>query len=86
MVDVKALRDKLSKQLKIDLERHETIHIHPEPVLFAELSEPALDAIVEAFDTSAADTLQIRHLGEYVAKISLRGDYWVPLKFSVLAR
>lgn len=37
MVNAKALRDKLSKQLKIDLEDHETIQIHPEQVNFLEL-------------------------------------------------
>lgn len=86
-VDQKTVREKLSKQLKIDLFRHEKIHLRHEAVSHAELSELDLEAMLEELgdDSTPCDT-RIKHLGEYVARISLRGGYKVPLKLEILKR
>ena len=83
MVDTIALRRKLSKQLKIDLEKHETIHIRDEIVEPEDATEEKLLEVVEAMDVSEPCKVQIRRLGNFVARISLAGGYAVPLKFSV---
>lgn len=87
MVDSNAVRKKLSKQLKIDLERHEFVHLRPEPVNFADLNERDMDNLMETL--GAAETkceVEIKKLGEYVARLSLGGGYSVPLRFEVLKR
>lgn len=83
MVDVKALRTKLSKQLKIDLEKHESIHIRDEIVDMEQMNEAKLLEYAEAMDNSEPCTVEIRRLGNFVARISLAGGYAVPLKFVV---
>ncbi len=83
MVDALALRKKLSKQLKIDLESHEPIHIRDEIVELEDATEEKLLEMVEAMDVSEPCKIQIRRLGNFVARISLAGGYAVPLKFSV---
>jgi len=79
MVDEKALKIKLSKHLKIDLEDHEKIVINKEPVEFDEIDNN-LDALME---TIQDEDVEIRNLGDYIAKITLDGGYSVPLKFLV---
>ena len=87
MVDQKAIRDKLSKQLKIDLEDHETVHIHAEPIeSHDKIEDEELEALMEKIDSSSDCAVQLRQLGPFVAKISLEGGYTVPLKFAVLKR
>jgi len=80
MVDEKALKIKLSKHLKIDLEDHEKILISKEPVEFAEIDNN-LDTLME---TIQDEDVEIRNLGDYIAKITLDGGYAVPLKFVVV--
>ena len=85
MVDEQAIRKKLSKQLKIDLDKHETIHIREEALEPDESSSDAtLMEIVEGLDTSKKCEVEIRKVGNFVARISLAGDYVVPLRFTVV--
>jgi ribosomal protein L9 len=83
MVDAKALRDKLSKQLKIDLDDTEQIHIRPEPIVLDALSDEEIVTMLNEIDTSSPCKIQLRQLGSYVAKISLQGGYSVALKFMI---
>ena len=137
-ITVVNLKEKLSRQLKIDLEEHEKIHIRDEPVpgleeksevelmeLLMEMDSPLppaagrrkvagrdegedLDnnvdddddaervtettavvvevATSEGGDSVKEDTTRLKQLGDYVAKITLRGGYIVPLKFSIVRR
>ena len=90
------LREKLAKQLKIDLEEDEAIHIvrlessdttTVAPVIFAEMSEAKVQSTVDEYQTGESQcSVEIKRLGEYLAKISLKGGYSVPLRFSVLQR
>ena len=90
MVDAKAVRQKLSKQLKIALEPHEKVHVFKEPVNHSELVREQLETYVlnmlkDLGDHSDAPcTTQIKHLGDYIALISLKGGYSIPLKEEVL--
>ena len=84
MVDKKALRAKLSKQLMIDLEKHEELHLRDEPLEPEDLTEANLLNVVEAMDVSEPCSVQIRQTGHFVARISLAGGYAVPLKFSIV--
>jgi ribosomal protein L9 len=91
MVDAKAARKKLSKQLKIDLESHERIHLIPEPVeSISDLSDEEIESFVaEKLAHVAKDrpcSAQIRQLGDFVARISLSGGYTVPLRIEILKR
>ena len=84
------VRKKLSKQLGIDLEPHEKVFLHPDPVSsHADLTDKDVLEIMEKIDSSSdADPskIQIRQLGEFMAKISLKGGHSVPLKFEVRKR
>lgn len=89
MVDAKAVRTKLSKQLKIDLEDHERVQICSSSVSFSDLHEDAyLDE--HLFDDGGNDeeakNVQLRELGDYLARIHLAGGYSVPLRFTVIKR
>jgi len=88
MVDAKAVRRKLSKQLKIDLEPHEKIHLRKEPVIsHAELTELDMKTMMEDMgDPQEPCKVEIRQLGEFLARISLRGGYSIPLKVEILKR
>jgi len=89
MVDTAAVREKLSKQLKIDLEEHETIYIKPEP--FEEATDKIEDFhnvvwdIVKNDDSFSMD-VQLKRLGTYVCKIGLAGGFDVPLILIVKKR
>jgi hypothetical protein len=83
-VTAKMLRSKISKQLKIDLEDHETIHLLPESVTFEDSTPAMLLAKVEAMDVSEPCNLEIRQVGDFVARITLAGGYPVPLKWTVV--
>ncbi len=88
-VTAKNLRQKLSKQLKIDMEEDEPIHICSDtPLVHSELNENKIQTIVDEFEPGSGVecTMRIKRLGEYLAKISLKGGYSVPLKFVVLQR
>lgn len=90
VVDAKAVRRKLSKQLKIDLEMHEKVHVLKEAVNHSDLvSERQLEPFMLQFGDDTRDApcaVQIKHLGEYIARISLQGGYSIPLKIEVLKR
>jgi hypothetical protein len=83
-----AIRKKISKQLRIDLEPHEKVHLYPEQVIHSELTESSLQEIVDTKmgDAETPCTTVVKELGEYVARVSLRGGYMVPLKVEVLKR
>jgi hypothetical protein len=86
MVDEKAVRAKLSRQLKIDLEGHEKVHLRPVPIVDQDVTAEELDEVLKEIETDEKCKVQIRALGTYVAKISLAGGYTVPLKVEVLKR
>lgn len=86
MVDQKAVRSKLSKQLKIDLEKDERVHLQPAPIVDPEVTAEELEALMEEIETEQDCKIQIRALGIYLAKISLAGGHTVPLKVEVLKR
>eukprot|EP00934_Nitzschia_sp_Nitz4_P001466 Nitzschia sp. Nitz4//scaffold44_size153857//84102//84909//NITZ4_002728-RA/size153857-augustus-gene-0.9-mRNA-1//1//CDS//3329552178//1466//frame0 len=81
------IRQKLSKQLKIDLEDHETVHIYPlNPLSHADLDDDKVQSMVDEFEPEAKCEMKIKKLGEYLAKISLDGGFSVPLRFVVQQR
>lgn len=91
MVDHVAVRQKLSKQLMIDLEEYEKVQIYPEPVAHHLLEEEAL--VEEYFNKMEPLTeegqecnVQLKALGEYLVKIHLKGDQSVALRLAVLKR
>ena len=95
LVKAQNVRDKLSRQLKIDLEDYETVRLCAKPVEpgHAELEDEDIDRIMEEIGSGSSEeahgaecNLEIRQLGDFLAKISLRGGHVVPLKFSVLKR
>jgi hypothetical protein len=83
-VTAQMLRSKISKQLKIDLEDHETIHLMEDTVMFEDNTPATLLAMVEAIDVTAPCKREIRKVGDYVARITLAGGYAVPLKWTVV--
>jgi hypothetical protein len=97
VVTAKNLREKLSKQLKIDLDNNKPIHIFSakgsgcalllQPILFSKLSNTKLQSMVEAYKPHAGPcSIEIKRLEEYLTKSSLKGGYSVPLCFTVLQR
>ena len=87
MVDEKALRQKLYRQLKIELESHEQIHIFEKAVeSHKKLTDKGIESLMKKIDTTSPCKVQLRQLGHYVAKITLDGGYTVPLKFEVVKR
>lgn len=89
VVTAKNIRQKLSKQLKIDLEDDEPIHICSEtPLVHNEMNDSTIQTMVDEFVTSTAPEcpMTVKRLGEYIAKISIGGGYSIPLKFVVLQR
>ena len=88
MVDVKAIKSKLSKQLRIDLEPHEKVHLYAEPVSFPDMTQQDIEDIVneKLGDVDKPCTVQVKELGEYIARIALQGGFLVPLKVEVMRR
>mmetsp|Transcript_22923 Transcript_22923/g.33287 ORF Transcript_22923/g.33287 Transcript_22923/m.33287 type:complete len:248 (-) Transcript_22923:189-932(-) len=88
LVNATNIRQKLSKQLKIDLDDDELIHISATPVIHSELTEEDTEKIMKKLNESVGNDcgVTLKVLGEYVARITLSGDYAVPLKFAVLKR
>ncbi|EED89889.1 predicted protein [Thalassiosira pseudonana CCMP1335] len=89
-VSAKNLRDKLSSQLKIDLEPHETIQIRNAHVVgLEEMEEKEMMGLImgmEGGDEGVDCDTKVKHLGDYLAKITLAGGYAVPLQFRVERR
>jgi hypothetical protein len=87
MVDSNAVRKKLSKQLKIDLEPYERVHLYAEPVSYGELNDKETERFMELLgDSEQKCEVQIKKVGDYIARISLRGGYSIPLRFEVTKR
>ena len=99
MVDAAAVRQKLSTQLKIDLDEDEWVQLSPSPVSHdlvdgttaqgQEMMGQLLTTLFETTDSTSITpkpNVQIRQLGEYLAKIHLKGQQSVGLRFSVLKR
>lgn len=81
------IRQKLSKQLQIDLEEYETIHIHPlQSLSHAEMDGDKVQSMVEEFEPKGKCDIKIKRLGDYLAKIILEGGHSVPLRFVVQQR
>jgi hypothetical protein len=84
------IRDKLSKQLMIDLEDHEQIHIYKHegdtPLSVSDLEDRTIQQIVSGMDTSEPCQVEIKQLGEYLCVITLDGGHTVPLKVLVSQR
>lgn len=77
----------MAKQLKIVLFRREKVHIRPEPVIHSVLTEKETETFLEEMpDENLPCETSIRSLGEYLARITLRGGYKIPLKIEVLKR
>lgn len=95
------IRQKLSKQLKIDLDGSEPIHIlqnsasnenatpsttsTTNPLNFAELDDAKIQAMADELVPDAV-SVKINRLGEYLAVIGLKGGYAVPLRVLVKQR
>ncbi len=91
MVDHKAVREKLAKQLKIDLEDFETLQIYPEPIQHSSLEEDpsVIDEYLDKVETlkdGEQCQVVIKALGEYLVKINLKGDHAVGLRLTVRKR
>jgi hypothetical protein len=81
------LRKQISTQLKIDLNDNETIHIcSKDQLILAELDETKMETLMEEVDAEKPCEIEIKRLGEYVARIGLEGGYMAPLRFQVVQR
>ena len=91
LVDQKAVREKLAKQLMIDLEDFEKVQIHPERLshsLFEEGSS-SMDEYLENMEplTDGEDCkVELKALGEYLVKLHLKGGQSVGLRLVVMKR
>ena len=87
VVKASNIREKLNKQLKIELGEADKLHIYGDnPLVYTELNDTKLQDMVDAFEPEGECETEIRRLGEYLAKIGLPGGYSVPLKFAVIQR
>lgn len=86
MVDARAVRTKLSKHLKIDLEEHEHVRIHPFAVNFTEVADADVFLAENLLLQEEEDPVQVRQLGDYLARIDLAGGFSVPLRFTITKR
>ena len=90
MVDHANVRDKLGRQLGIELDDHEKVQIYPVPVshsLFEE--EGGMEDTLKKMEPLQNDEdckVQIKALGEYLVNIRLKGGQEVGLKLSVRKR
>lgn len=84
------VRQKISKQLKIDLEPHEKVHLRAEPLAEVEDEEGnvrSLESYLDEFgDPEVECTTKIKQVGKFVARISLSGGFSVPLRIEVVKR
>jgi len=88
-VNHKVIRKKLSKQLRIDLDDHEMVHITPDTIMFDEVKEDEIEAMMKNNLTQNKEEVcstEIRKLGDYLARIWLAGDHYIPLRVSVVRR
>jgi hypothetical protein len=83
----KHVREKLSKQLRIDLFRREKVHLRLEPVVHSVMTEKDMETYMDELgDPNLPCEANLRYLGEYLARITLRGGYKIPLKIEVVKR
>mmetsp|Transcript_134194 Transcript_134194/g.199663 ORF Transcript_134194/g.199663 Transcript_134194/m.199663 type:complete len:231 (-) Transcript_134194:40-732(-) len=87
IVTARNIREKLSKQLKIDLDPEEPVHIlSEEPMDLSELDDK-LQSMVDEFEGADSECqIKVRRLGTYLARIGLAGGYSIPLTFNVQQR
>ena len=82
------IREKLSKQLMIDLEDHEVVQLSADTVSHIELEDEGemANALKSFPDLEEGQDCQvkIKKLGEYLAKIHLSGGFSVGLRVNVL--
>ena len=85
-VTANMLRSKISKQLKIDLEPHETIHLLEGSLVLEDYTPTALLTKIEEDIPNVKEPckIEIRQAGDYVARITLAGGYAVPLKWTIV--
>jgi hypothetical protein len=93
MVTAYNVRQKLSRQLKIDLEDHETVHLLSDaPMVNSDyvnnMDDNKIQDMVDEFEPPQGGSCQIKikRLGEYLAKLRLDGGYSVPIKIVVQQR
>jgi len=90
MVDHVNIRDKLAKQLQIDLEEFEKVQIRAEPVSHSMLDEGgAMEQTLEqmeAMQDGGDCNVKIKALGEYLVKLHLKGGQEVGVKLAVRKR
>ena len=82
------LRPKLKKQLKIELEPHEKIHLMAQDVKHESLTDELIEEYMETKfgDHRQPCTVELKQLGQYLARITLRGGYTVGLMFEIQNR
>lgn len=90
------VREKLSNQLKIDLDNNEKVQIHPEPISFSllEEDETMMDDLLKKMEPLSSDDdgkegqckVELKALGEYLVKIHLKGNQAVGLRLNVARR
>ena len=82
------IRSKLYKQLKIVLEDHEKITLQPEKINLSEVEDNL--SLLSEHNVNLEDvpncTTEVKQLGDYYAKIYLRGGFVVPLHVQILKR
>lgn len=83
------VKSKLARQLKIVLEDHEKIILHPEKINLSEVGDD-FESLVSDQSLSLEDipscATEVTQLGDYYAKICLKGGFVVPLHVQVLKR
>ena len=89
-VTVQNIRQKLFMQLKIDLEDHEKVILHPDEINLSEIGDD-LEPLVAAEQGTALEDVpscstEIKQLGDYYAKIYLKGGFVIPLHVQVMKR
>merc|ERR1712032_1320387 len=82
------VKEKLKKQLKIELQENESVHLSYSPVSHANITNnKEMKRMLDnnSFEKESVE-YEVRNLGEYLVKILLKGNQSVGLKLSVLKR
>jgi len=84
------VKEKLAKHLKIVLEDHEKVILYPEKINLTEIGYN-LEQFVSGhqgceLESIPSCTTEVRELGDYCAKIYLRGGFVIPLHVHVVKR
>jgi len=93
VVDATVVRDKLSKQLKIDLEDHEHVQLNGEAISHSLFDEdiPLIEKTLNAMQKLKVEegekcNVKIKTIGEYLCKLHLKGNQTVGLRVAVKKR